>query len=67
MKFRQFATCAECTAYPDLHQCGKLHNFISRIFGWIFKSDRIGNLERIRKVGLQPFKEQHRPKPTTGR
>jgi hypothetical protein len=55
VKFRGFATCADCSAYPDLTQCGKLHNFLSRLFGWIFRSDRIGNLNRIRQVGLEQF------------
>jgi hypothetical protein len=63
VKFRSFATCADCTAYPDLTQCGKLHNFISRIFAWIFRSDRVGNLNRIRQLGLEPFKAQNPPKP----
>lgn len=58
VKFRGFATCAECSAYPDLTQCGKLHNFISRLMGWIFRSDRIGNLNRIRQEGLEAFKAE---------
>ena len=62
VQFRQYTTCADCTPYRDLTQCGKLHNFISRIFSWLFGTDRIGNLYRIREVGLEAFREEKRPK-----
>jgi hypothetical protein len=53
------ATCADCAEFADLKQCGKLHNWISRIFGFIFRSDRIGNLMSIRSQGFDSFKSQH--------
>jgi len=37
-----------------------LNNFISRIFGLIFRSDRIGGLYRIREIGLDAFKSERR-------
>lgn len=52
---RQYVTCAECDQFADLKQCGKLHNLISRIFGLIFRTDRIGNLSRIREIGIDRF------------
>lgn len=62
--FRQFSTCAECTPYHDLTQCGKLHNYISRLFGWVFGTNRIGNLCRIREIGLEAFKAEKQAKGT---
>lgn len=56
VKFRQYSTCADCSVYHDLKQCGKLHNFISRIIGFLFRSNRIGNLQLIRRIGLEMFK-----------
>jgi hypothetical protein len=54
------STCAACESFPDLRACGKLNNFIARIFGFIFRSDRIGSLYRIREIGLDAFKaERH--------
>ncbi len=52
---RQCDTCADCREYYDLRHCRKLNSLVSRIFGFIFRSDRIGNLNRIREVGLEDF------------
>lgn len=57
---RKFTTCAECKDFQDLRDCKKLYNFISRFFGFIFRTDRIGNLNRIREIGLSKFKSEKR-------
>ena len=54
-----YSTCAECTEFDDLKKCKKLNNFISKIFGFIFRSDRIGNIYKIREMGLEEFKTQN--------
>jgi len=59
-----YATCADCTDFADLKQCRKLNNWIARIFGLIFRSNRIGGLYRIRDVGLDAFKAERQ---TSGR
>lgn len=51
-------TCADCIDFPDLRACRKLNSFIARIFGFIFRSDRIGGLYRIREIGLDAFKTE---------
>ena len=53
-------TCAACESYPDLKACRKLNSFIARIFGFIFRSDRIGSLYHIREIGLEAFKTERR-------
>ena len=55
---RNFSSCAECKDFPDLADCKKLNNWISKIFAFIFRSDRLGNLNQIREIGLDKFKEQ---------
>ncbi|MDI6786087.1 MAG: DUF3795 domain-containing protein [bacterium] len=55
---RRYATCAECADFQNLKECKKLYNIISRFFGFIFHTDRIGNLNRIRNIGLDKFKEE---------
>jgi Protein of unknown function (DUF3795) len=50
------ATCADCKDFKDLKKCKKLNNLISKIFGLIFRSNRIGNLVHIREIGLEKFK-----------
>lgn len=55
---RQFSTCAECNEFANLRECRNLHNLISRIFGFIFRTNRIGNLNRIRELGIDQFTKE---------
>ena len=52
---RNFTTCAQCNDFPDLRACKKLNSFIAKVFGFIFRSNRIGALEKIRRIGLERF------------
>jgi Protein of unknown function (DUF3795) len=53
---KNYVTCAECGEFEDLKRCRKLNNFISKLMGFVFRTDRISNLARIRQVGLEKFK-----------
>ena len=53
---KSYTTCAECTDFENLKDCKKLNNFISKIFGFIFCTNLIGNLNRIRQITLDKFK-----------
>jgi len=55
---RQYTTCADCTEFSNLKVCRKLNNLVANFFGFIFRTNRIGNLIRIRDVGLEEFKEE---------
>lgn len=55
---RQLGTCAECDEFVNLRDCRKLHNWVSRIFAFIFRTNRIGNLYRIREVGVDEFRQE---------
>ena len=55
---RNLSSCAECKDFANLADCKKLNNWISKIFGLIFRKDRIGNLGRIREIGIDKFKEE---------
>jgi len=50
---RGFASCADCTDYPDPRQCGKFNNFISKIIGFVLRSDRAACIMQIKKIGIQ--------------
>ena len=54
---KKYSTCADCTEFANIKDCKKLNNFISKIFHFLFKSNRLENLEKIRKDGLEKFKE----------
>jgi len=53
---RSYTTCAQCSEFEDLKRCRKLNNFISKIMGFIFRTDRIANLCCIREVGIEKFR-----------
>ena len=53
---KALAYCADCTDFPDLRDCKKLNNLVSKLFGFVFRSDRIANLQTIRKTGLDEFR-----------
>lgn len=49
------SSCADCKEFADVKQCGKLNNFISKIFSLVFKSDRIGGINFIKTNGTEAF------------
>ena len=50
-----FKSCAECKTYTDLHDSKDFHNPISREIGFIFRSDRFGCIDYIKKNGYDNF------------
>ena len=46
-------TCAQCVEFEDPMRCGKFNNFIARLFGLIFRSDRGACIRQVRRLGLQ--------------
>ena len=49
----QYASCAECAQFADPNDCKMFNNFIARIFGLIFRSDRAACIRQIREIGIQ--------------
>ena len=52
---RGYATCAECDVFADVNQCKKFNTFMSKIFAFIFKSDRRASIHLIGEVGVQEY------------
>jgi hypothetical protein len=52
-----YTTCAECTLKP-IDDCREYNNFIAKLFGVIFRSNRKACIERIRAVGPAAFAEE---------
>jgi recombinational DNA repair protein (RecF pathway) len=48
-----YSSCADCKEFSDPKQCKKFNNFISKIFGFVFQSDRAACISQIKKLGLQ--------------
>lgn len=47
-----FSSCAECRDHADPNGCKKFNNFMSKLFGFVFKSDRAACIAQIRQSGI---------------
>ena len=47
-----FSSCADCAEFTDPINCRKFHNIISRIVGFVLRSDRRACIAQIRQKGL---------------
>ena len=54
-KGSQFASCADCGDFRNPNDCRKFNNWISKIFAFIFRSDRAACIGRIRQLGLKAY------------
>ena len=50
-----YTTCAACTQFANIRDCRKFDNFMSRVFGLIFRSDRPANIARIQELGVDAY------------
>jgi len=53
-----YASCVDCKEFPDPMACRKFNNFMSKIFGFIFRSDRAACIRQIREAGIQVHAER---------
>ena len=54
---KRIRTCAECAEFPDPGSCRKFNNFMSRLFGLLFRSDRAACIAQIKQLGLDGHAE----------
>jgi hypothetical protein len=47
-----YSTCAECGTYADPEYCTKFNNLISKIIGFVLRSDRSACIKQVRNRGL---------------
>ena len=52
---RGLSTCSGCQDFEDVDECRKFNNFVSRLFSFIFRSDRKASLKMIGEVGLPEY------------
>jgi hypothetical protein len=50
---RGYSSCADCRDFADPQQCGKYNNFISKIVGFLLRSDRAACIQQIKTIGMQ--------------
>ena len=54
----QYSSCADCKEYPNVNDCKKFSNFMTKIFGLIFKSDRKACIDQIKELGIQGYADK---------
>jgi len=54
----KYASCAECTTFQDPAACGKFSNVISKVIGFVLRSDRRACILQIRKIGIAGHAEK---------
>ena len=50
----KYSSCADCTQM-QLKDCKKFNNFISKMIGFVLKSDRAACINRIKEIGNIQF------------
>ena len=48
-----YASCADCAEIQEPQNCRKFNNFIAKIFGFIFRSNRAACIRQIRLIGIE--------------
>ena len=49
----KYQTCADCKEFSNPMDCKKYNNFMSKLFGFIFRSNRAACIEQIRDLGVE--------------
>ncbi len=48
---REYSSCADCSDFDDPGECGKFNSFLSRVVGFVLRSDRRACIKQIKEVG----------------
>ena len=48
----QKTTCAQCVEFSDPNLCKKYNNLVSKVFGFLLRSDRAACIAQIKQIGL---------------
>jgi hypothetical protein len=49
----QYSSCAECKEFENPQDCKKYNNFISKIVGFVLRSDRSACIMQIKNIGMK--------------
>lgn len=52
-----YTSCADCKTYSNVMDCKKFNNVVSKVFSFVFRSDRNACINMIKTTGLKPFAE----------
>jgi hypothetical protein len=52
-----YTSCAECKDFSDPKDCRKFNNVVSKIIGFVLRSDRAAGIARIKSMGIRSYAE----------
>jgi Protein of unknown function (DUF3795) len=50
-----YKSCADCKQFSNVKDCKKYNNFIAKIFGFVFRSNRAACISLIKEKGYEGF------------
>lgn len=53
----KYLTCADCATFEDPKDCKKFNNAVSKIIGFVLRSDRAGCIRQVKRLGLEGHAE----------
>jgi len=51
-------SCADCKTVANANDCKKFNNFMSKLFGFIFRSDRQKCINAIKEKGIDAYSKE---------
>lgn len=57
-------SCADCQIFSEINDCKMFNNFFSKLFWFIFSSDRKACIKRIKEIGKLEFAKEMAEKKT---
>jgi hypothetical protein len=51
----KYSSCADCKEYPNAMDCKHFNNFMAKLFGFVFRSDRKACINMIRENGYDNY------------
>jgi hypothetical protein len=54
-KEKGIKSCADCNEFSNPAECKKFNNFVSKVFAFVFHSDRIASIAMIKKDGYDGY------------
>ena len=52
---KNISSCADCDEFINPMECKKYNNFMAKLFGFVFNSDRSACIQKIKKIGYEKF------------
>jgi hypothetical protein len=56
-KDKNYRSCAECTDFEDVNECKKFNNILSKVFAFLFRSNRKACIQQIQEKGINVHTE----------